>query len=52
MATGRPDRAAIQAELGLSAEQAAQLKKLRIEGRKQAIRQRADLASPAWSWRS
>jgi Spy/CpxP family protein refolding chaperone len=40
----RPDRAAIQAELGLSAEQAAQLKKLRIEGRKQAIRQRADLA--------
>jgi Spy/CpxP family protein refolding chaperone len=41
---GRPDRAAIQAELGLSADQAAQLKKLRIEGRKQAIRQHADLA--------
>ena len=41
---GRPDPAAIQAELGLSAEQAAQLKKLRAEGRKQAIRQRADLA--------
>jgi Spy/CpxP family protein refolding chaperone len=41
---GRPDRAAIQAELGLSAEQAAQLKKLRIEGRKQSIRQHADLA--------
>jgi Spy/CpxP family protein refolding chaperone len=41
---GRPDPAAIQAELGLSADQAAQLKKLRDEGRKQAIRQRADLA--------
>lgn len=41
---GRPDSAAIQAELGLSAEQAAQLKKLRDEGRKQAIRQHADLA--------
>jgi Spy/CpxP family protein refolding chaperone len=40
---GRPDRAALQAELGLSAEQAAQLKKLRNEGRKQAIRQHADL---------
>jgi len=34
----------IQAELGLSADQAAQLKKLRDEGRKQAIRNRADLA--------
>ena len=41
---GRPDPAAIQAELGLSADQAAQLKKLRADGRKQAIRQRADLA--------
>jgi Spy/CpxP family protein refolding chaperone len=41
---GRPHAAAIQAELGLSAEQAAQMKKLRAEGRKQAIRQRADLA--------
>jgi Spy/CpxP family protein refolding chaperone len=41
---GRHDRAAIQAELGLSAEQAAQLNKLRSEGRKQAIRQHADLA--------
>jgi len=41
---GRPHLAAIQAELGLSAEQAAQLKKLRADGRKQAIRQRADLA--------
>ena len=41
---GRPDRAALQAELGLSADQTAQLEKLRVEGRKQAIRQRADLA--------
>ena len=41
---GRPDAATIQAELGLSADQAAQLKKLRNDGRKQAIRQRADLA--------
>ena len=41
---GRPDPAAIQAELGLSPGQAAQLKKLREDGRKQAIRQRADLA--------
>ncbi len=41
---GRPDAAAIQAELGLSADQAAQLKKLWADGRKQAIRQRADLA--------
>jgi len=41
---GRPDPAAIQAELGLSADQAAELKKLRDVGRKQAIRQRADLA--------
>jgi Spy/CpxP family protein refolding chaperone len=40
----RPDPAAIQAELGLSADQAAQLKKLRDDGRKQAIRQHADLA--------
>jgi Spy/CpxP family protein refolding chaperone len=41
---GRPDRAALRAELGLSADQTAQLEKLRVEGRKQAIRQRADLA--------
>jgi Spy/CpxP family protein refolding chaperone len=41
---GRPDPAAIQAELGLNADQAAQLKKLWADGRKQAIRQRADLA--------
>ena len=41
---GRPDPAAIQAELGLSPDQAAQLKKLRDDGRKQAIRQHADLA--------
>ena len=41
---GRPDPAAIQAELGLSPDQAAQMKKLRDDGRKQAIRQRADLA--------
>jgi Spy/CpxP family protein refolding chaperone len=42
--SGGPDPAALQAELGLSPEQAADLKKLRAEGRKQAIRQRADLA--------
>jgi Spy/CpxP family protein refolding chaperone len=41
---GWPDAAALEKELGLSAEQAAQLKKLRVEGRKQAIRHRADLA--------
>jgi Spy/CpxP family protein refolding chaperone len=41
---GRLDSATLQADLGLSAEQAAQLTKLRDEGRKQAIRQRADLA--------
>jgi Spy/CpxP family protein refolding chaperone len=41
---GRPDRAMLKAELGLSAEQETQLKKLRDDGRKQAIRQRADLA--------
>jgi Spy/CpxP family protein refolding chaperone len=41
---GRVAPAAIQAELSLSNEQAAQLKKLRDDGRKQAIRQRADLA--------
>jgi Spy/CpxP family protein refolding chaperone len=40
----RPDRAALQAELGLSAEQTAQIQKLRVEGRKQAIRLHADLA--------
>ncbi len=42
--TGRPDPARLQAELGLTADQAAQLKKLRDDGRKQAIRQRADLS--------
>jgi len=41
---GRPDLAALRSELGLSAEQAAELKKLHAEGRKQAIRGRADLA--------
>jgi Spy/CpxP family protein refolding chaperone len=41
---GRVDSAAFQAELGLSAEQAAQLEKLREDGRKLAIRRRADLA--------
>lgn len=41
---GRTDRPALRAELGLSAEQAAELQKLRVEGRKQAIRHRADLA--------
>jgi Spy/CpxP family protein refolding chaperone len=43
-AAGRPDRARIEAELGLSPEQSAQLQKMKVEGRKQAIRQRADLA--------
>jgi Spy/CpxP family protein refolding chaperone len=41
---GRPGLATIQQELGLSAEQSAQLEKLWADGRKQAIRQRADLA--------
>jgi Spy/CpxP family protein refolding chaperone len=41
---GRPDAPALEKELGLSADQAAQLKSLRAEGRKQAIRQRADVA--------
>jgi len=41
---GRPDAAALRAELGLSEEQAAQIQKLRADGRKQAIRHRADLA--------
>ena len=41
---GRPDRARIEADLGLSPEQSAQLAKMRTDGRKQAIRQRADLA--------
>ena len=41
---GRPDLATLQAELGLTAEQAAQLQKAWADGRKQAIRQRADLA--------
>jgi Spy/CpxP family protein refolding chaperone len=40
----RPDRASLEKELGLTADQAAQLRKLRAEGRKQAIRNRADLA--------
>ena len=43
-AAERPDRARIEADLGLSAEQSAQLQKMKVEGRKQAIRQRADLA--------
>lgn len=41
---GRPGFASLEKELGLSADQAAGLRKLRAEGRKQAIRQRADLA--------
>jgi len=41
---GWPDAAGLEKELGLSADQAAQLRKLRTEGRKQAIRQHADLA--------
>jgi Spy/CpxP family protein refolding chaperone len=41
---GRPDPAALRAELGLSDEQAAQMERMGAEGRKQAIRQRADLA--------
>jgi len=41
---GPPDRASVEKELGLTADQAAQLRKLRVEGRKQAIRNRADLA--------
>ena len=41
---GRPDAVALEKELGLSADQAAQLKKLRAEGRKQTIRHRADMA--------
>jgi Spy/CpxP family protein refolding chaperone len=39
-----PDPAALRAELGLSDEQAAEVRKLWADGRKQAIRQRADLA--------
>jgi Spy/CpxP family protein refolding chaperone len=41
---GRPDPAALRAELGLSDEQAAQMQKMRVDGRKEAIRSRADLA--------
>jgi Spy/CpxP family protein refolding chaperone len=41
---GRPDLATLQSELGLTAEQAAQMKKAWADGRKLAIRQRADLA--------
>ena len=40
----RPDLARFQRELGLNDEQAAQLRKLWSEERKQAIRRRADLA--------
>jgi Spy/CpxP family protein refolding chaperone len=40
----RPGLAGLEAELGLSAEQAAQMRNLRAEGRKQAIRHRADVA--------
>ncbi len=40
----RPSRAGLEAELGLSADQATQMRNLRAEGRKQAIRHRADLA--------
>jgi len=40
----RVDPAALRAELGLSDEQATQLRKMWAEGRKQAIRQRADLS--------
>src|SRR5512134_350626 len=40
----RPDPAALRAELGLSDEQAAQMEKIGADGRKLAIRQRADLA--------
>lgn len=40
----RPGRADLRAELGLSADQTAQIQKIRSEARKQAIRQRADLA--------
>jgi len=40
---GRVDPAALKAELGLSDEQATQLRKMWVDGRKQAIRQRADL---------
>jgi len=41
---GRADLATLQKELGLTAEQAAQMQKAGADGRKQAIRQRADLA--------
>jgi Spy/CpxP family protein refolding chaperone len=40
----RPARTDLRAQLGLSADQAAQIEKIRSEARKQAIRQRADLA--------
>ena len=43
-AAGRPAPAALRAELGLSDEQATQMQKMRTDGRKEAIRQRADLA--------
>ena len=43
-APGRPDPAALRAELGLTDEQAAQMEKTWADGRKLAIRQRADLA--------
>jgi Spy/CpxP family protein refolding chaperone len=41
---GRSDVVALEKELGLSTDQVTQIKKLRAEARKQAIRQRADLA--------
>jgi Spy/CpxP family protein refolding chaperone len=40
----RPNRAALERELGLTPEQSAQLRQLRADERKQAIRRRADLA--------
>ena len=40
----RPDPPTLQREIGLSDEQAAQMRRLRSEERKQAIRRRADLA--------
>jgi Spy/CpxP family protein refolding chaperone len=42
--THRPDGAALERQLGLSDEQAEQLRRLRADERKQAIRRRADLA--------
>jgi Spy/CpxP family protein refolding chaperone len=39
----RPDRAAIQAEVGLSDEQVAQIRKIHLQERKAAIRRNAEL---------